>query len=96
MSSQGAIIPDVHKQEHGDLVLGYEEDGRFNAHVTCLQTTQADVDADDVRVQAVNLSSLNEKAREVVLQDGQELSSLATPVQLPPLQPACSLHKLTS
>jgi hypothetical protein len=41
-------------------------------------------------------SSLDHESWYVVLQDGQEFSTLAIPFHLPVLEPACSLHKLTS
>nr|ACN25864.1 unknown [Zea mays] len=41
-------------------------------------------------------SSLDHESWYVVLQDGQEFSALAIPFHLPVLEPACSLHKLTS
>jgi len=37
MSSQGAIIPDVDKQEHEATALGYGGDARCSALVTCLR-----------------------------------------------------------
>ena len=51
---------------------------------------------DEVRKEARLPSSLSHEMWDVVFQDGQELSALATPVHLPALKPACSLHKLTS